>query len=356
MSTVQSIINDYWDRRARPYDAYQRHGLRFATDQAAWTRVFSQALPDEAAQILDVGTGSGYLAFLLTDLGRTVTATDLSAGMLQTAAQHAESRAQQDLDNPSFRLGDAIDPDFPPERFDAIVNRYVMWTLRDPVTALLNWKKLLRPGGVIAVVDAPWFPHGIEANTTEGFTEHYSGAVSDALPLAEARSIEETVSVFHQAGFDQVSVTALTEILALDQANGAAPGHHVQLQHLITAVKSPEVNDQFSHAEITREAVRQLEPQLDAWTSALTLCADPTRLRILVALHAAPEATVSQLSEATGATPNTVTQALRRLDDAGVAAVRQDGRHRRWRLTDQRIHHLLHHISAPHSPLHPSHS
>ena len=30
-------------------------------------------------------------------------------------------------------------------------------------------------------------------------------------------------------------------------------------------------------------------------------------------------------------------------------------RHRRWRLTDRRIHELLHHVAAPHSDLHPDH-
>lgn len=141
----------------------------------------------------------------------------------------------------------------------------------------------------------------------------------------------------------------------MDQAAGVAPGHHVQMQHIITATKASTVDGDNDHAIIAEEAVSHLEPELDLWTHAFAVCADPTRLKLLIALHAAPEATVSQLATAVEATPNAVTQALRKLHEAGVAEPRTHGRHRRWRLTDRHIHELLHHVAAPHSDLHPDH-
>ncbi|NWN87641.1 MAG: methyltransferase domain-containing protein [Micrococcaceae bacterium] len=355
MNSVQSQINRYWNHRARAYDAHQQRDDRLDADQAVWTRVLTQALPDDAKDVLDLGTGSGYLAFLLADLGYTVTATDLSEGMLAVAADRARERTGEHQPNPTFAVGDAVAPEFDPKSFDVITNRYVMWTLRDPLAALFNWKQLLRPGGQLLLVDAPWFPNGIEANTTDGFVEHYGGTVAEELPLAEARSIDDTVAIIRQAGFQQVTATPLTEVFTLDQATGVAPGHHVQMQHLITATKATTVDAGTDHGQIADEAVTHLEPELDFWTHAFAVCADPTRLKLLIALHAAPEATVSQLAEAVDSTPNAVTQALRKLHEAGVAEPRTHGRHRRWRLTDPRIHELLHHVAAPHSELHPDH-
>src|SRR5699024_6008450 len=135
---IQTNITRYWDGRARAYDAHQQRQDRHAADVAAWSRVLTHALNDDVVDVLDLGTGSGYLAFRLADLGYTVTATDLSAGMLEVAADHVKNRTGRA--NPTFKLGDAVAPAFAPEQFDAITNRYVMWTLRDPLEALLNWK------------------------------------------------------------------------------------------------------------------------------------------------------------------------------------------------------------------------
>lgn len=97
------------------------------------------------------------------------------------------------------------------------------------------------------------------------------------------------------------------------------------------------------------------QANLHEWVGTFGLFSDPTRLKILVAVHAAPGASVSELAVATGISPNTVTQALATLQDAGVVSARKDGRFRRWTLTDDAAHQVLHHMKAPHTPLHPDH-
>ena len=55
------------------------------------------------------------------------------------------------------------------------------------------------------------------------------------LPLALASSIEPTVAAIREAGFTDVVVRDLTEVLEADEHHGAAPGHRPRMQHLVTA-------------------------------------------------------------------------------------------------------------------------
>ncbi|AIY16817.1 methyltransferase domain-containing protein [Pimelobacter simplex] len=233
MSTnVQDNVDAYWTGRAPSYDDYQQRPERRALDQAAWAEVFSAALPPAPADVLDLGTGSGYVALLLAGLGYDVTATDMSEGMLARARAHA-ARADR---APDFRRGDAVAPDFADASFDAVTSRYLMWTLREPARALAAWRRLLRPGGVLTLVDSTWFPEGLDRDTSEDFVRLYDDGVRAALPLADAASIDATRDLVVAAGFADVTVTPLTGILELDRAHGVAPDHEVRLQFLVRAV------------------------------------------------------------------------------------------------------------------------
>lgn len=109
------------------------------------------------------------------------------------------------------------------------------------------------------------------------------------------------------------------------------------------------------HGRIGADAVAASEKNMPDWIDVFALCADATRMKILIAMHAAPDSSVSQLAAATSLGANTVTQALATLYKAGVVDVRADGRYRRWILTHPDVHRLLHQMQAPHSALHPEH-
>lgn len=238
---AQQKINHYWNQRAEKYHSFQVSTDRAIVDKQVWENIFRDAI-GQSQRVLDVGTGSGFVAHLLADAGYSVQGIDLSSEMIRIARAHVvpEQRDQHSaLDSSggsaSFSLGDALDPPFMPQSFDAVVSRYVMWTLREPTEAMRNWARLLVPGGRLAVVDAPWFPDGIDENPTEHFAEIYDSQVREALPLAERVSIESTVEVIKNAGFDDVQFRPLNEIYELDQKLGTVPGHQPTLQYLITA-------------------------------------------------------------------------------------------------------------------------
>ncbi len=229
-TTLQARIDDYWDHRARVYDEAQHRDGRVAVDRDLWGRVWSDALPPAPARVLDLGTGSGHAAFVLADLGYDVTGVDSSAGMLDIARSRAAGAKGA---RPIFVLGDAVDPPVD-GGYDAVVSRYLMWTLREPLTALQRWRRLLRPGGVLAVVevvDSTWFDAGIEGSPSE-FIASYADVIDD-LPLAAADSITATAEVVAAARFTGVTTTPLTEVLGVDQRLGVAPGHRPRLQYLV---------------------------------------------------------------------------------------------------------------------------
>ncbi|WP_433533147.1 class I SAM-dependent methyltransferase [Micromonospora sp. CA-263727] len=227
--TAQDRINAYWTGRAPSYDEYQQRPDRLAADQRAWSDIWARALPAAPLDVLDVGTGTGQVAMVLAGLGHRVTGIDLSEGMLAQARRHAAAMAG----GPVITSGDAVHPDFPAASFDAVTSRYLMWTLREPETAVANWVRLLRPGGTVAVVDSTWFPSGLD-DASENFADHYDSQVRAVLPLAAATSIDQTVAVLEQAGLTAVTVTPLTSIFELDRQFGVAPSHEHQMQFLIS--------------------------------------------------------------------------------------------------------------------------
>lgn len=224
--SVQEHLDEYWTTRARDYDAYQLEQRRWDDNWAVWSRVWREALGPEPLDVLDVGTGSGYVARVIAGLpeGHRVVGVDLSDGMLEIAREHAVEDGNGD--RLRFEPGDAVDPPLPAGSVDAVVSRYLMWTLREPVEAARRWRRLLRPGGLVAAVDGLWH--------TGAMGRTYPDDVQDALPLADATSIEQTAQVLRDAGLREVSITPLTEVFELDRRYGVAPGHELVQQYLIT--------------------------------------------------------------------------------------------------------------------------
>jgi SAM-dependent methyltransferase len=252
---IQSALDAYWTGRAGNYHAHQTTGLRAQFDRDLWAAVAARALAPVAAattgplNVLDVGTGSGYLAWLLADLGHRVTGIDTADGMLiAAAAAHPADPAAHfpGWRAPRFRRGDAhtLPTDLAHSgTFDAVVSRYVLWTLPDPVAALTAWADALTPGGIIAAIDATWYPNGINpdlqvpsADGPDAFVNTYLPHLSD-LPLATAETPDAYVDAFHAAGLTNVTCTPLPQVAHLDRLFGVAPGHESRPHFVITGAK-----------------------------------------------------------------------------------------------------------------------
>ena len=102
--------------------------------------------------MLDVGAGAGdstvVAAQRVGPAGR-VLATDVSASMLEAAAELAR---QQGLDNVDTRVVDAQRLDLAPDSFDAAVSRNCLMLIPDYRQALTGIRRVLKPGGRFAAI------------------------------------------------------------------------------------------------------------------------------------------------------------------------------------------------------------
>lgn len=106
-------------------------------------------------RILDVGSGSGDVAFLAADLvgdKGAVVGVDKAPAAIVAARRRADARS---LNNVSFRDGDPAEMAFE-ERFDAVVGRYVLLFQADAALMLRRLARFLSPGGVIVFHEPDW--------------------------------------------------------------------------------------------------------------------------------------------------------------------------------------------------------
>lgn len=211
---VQEQINAYWNWRSATYDHQPGHGVHMsAAERSAWISTLKRLLPAPPSVVLDVGTGTGFLAFLAAELGHIVTGIDLAEGMLA----QAQAMVSTIDHSPVFQLGDAVAPDFPPASFDVVMSRHVLWTLRDPSRAFRNWLRLLKPGGRVVAIDSFWFdpeqPQEIDdENVRKQWMQYYSPQIQEALPHFALNNHAPLVEDMKAAGFQNISVELLTEI------------------------------------------------------------------------------------------------------------------------------------------------
>jgi ubiquinone/menaquinone biosynthesis C-methylase UbiE len=102
---------------------------------------------------LDVGCGPGNITAELAKRvgGGKVVGIDLSKEVIEAAKLDFVSSA---IDNLSFEVGDVYGLDFADEEFDVVYAHQVLQHLGEPVAALIEMRRVLKPGGLLAVRDA----------------------------------------------------------------------------------------------------------------------------------------------------------------------------------------------------------
>jgi SAM-dependent methyltransferase len=161
-------------------DAEHERLIRQARRLAPVTeRFFREAGIESGQRVLDLGAGVGDVAMLAANIvGSTgkIVAIERDSRTINRARSRA---AEAGLHNIDFVQTD-IEKYSADSSFDALVGRYVLQFLSDPVTTLRSIVALVRPGGIVAFQEGSWAPFL---------------ALSSHLPLWSA-----AVSLLHEAG------------------------------------------------------------------------------------------------------------------------------------------------------------
>lgn len=230
-------INTYWSRRADEFSDARRLDLDGPL-RAVWTDIIRSYLPEKRpVRALDLGTGAGFFAFMLADLGCEVTGIDYSEDMVAHVRQNARELGYGGI---RFLQMDAQHMSFEDASFDFIFTRNVTWTLPDPASAYGEMCRILAPGGRLLNGDANYGAQFREADRTGETERQYRerpeseyaypatglsmirerNDIADKLYISDTRRPQWDVDVLLRNGMSRISIDMEAANLVYPEKDG----------------------------------------------------------------------------------------------------------------------------------------
>lgn len=183
-----------------------------AMGQPVTDALVEYARPVTGMQVVDLASGTGEPAISLASrVGEQgqVTAIDLSEGLLEIAKHRAQARG---LKNFTAQMADAHRLPFPENSFDLATSRFGVMFFRDPVAALQELRRVLRPGARACFLAWGPFAQPYWQSTMGVVQQHVGGPLlkSDGpnpFKFAEPSSLS---AILRSAGFQAVKEEART--------------------------------------------------------------------------------------------------------------------------------------------------
>ena len=210
---IKDAIRKSWDLSSVMYDNCPGHGIGTDEEKFAWKQELSRNLPESPQKVLDVGCGTGVMGLLFAEMGHQVTGIDLSEGMMAKAREKAYAQKLP----VELKIGDAEHLAFNDESFDVVVNRHLLWTLPHPEIALVEWRRVLKKGGVILIIDGVWKDRSIliraKRMLSDGLAKifghthggHYDKELRSHFPYDWGVPKETMITDLEHAGFTVIS-------------------------------------------------------------------------------------------------------------------------------------------------------
>ncbi len=159
-SEYRSASVERWEHAARGWGEHRSVFQAAARPVSGW--LVDAIEPQPGHRVLELAAGPGDTGLLAAELiapGGTLISTDAAQAMVDLARARA---AELGIDNAEFRTMDAEWIDLPTASVDAVIARWGYMLLADPATALRETRRVLRPGGRVALAawtdprDNPW--------------------------------------------------------------------------------------------------------------------------------------------------------------------------------------------------------
>ena len=246
----------YWGQASNRFSNNIRKNLQ-RDDRNIWRDLIIENAPQgETIKILDIGTGPGFFAIILSQAGYDVTGIDITEEMIRKAEENAEREGV----HPRFMVMDSHHLDFPDETFDLIINRNVTWTLYEPETAYRDWKRVLKPNGKLIVFDGEWYMNFFDdekyAKMKSGLREYRRkyGPLPETfamnkiedywtkLPLIGVKRPEWDKAVLRKIGFKQIeTIEDISDTVSKIEADRLLYG--IAPMFMIIAVKATQAEE-----------------------------------------------------------------------------------------------------------------
>ena len=218
------------------------------------------------AAILDVGCGPGTITIDLARRVRPGQVIGIDASS-DVVAQAAGLAASEGVANVEFRVGDAYSLEFEDATFDVVHAHQVLQHLRRPVDALREFRRVLKPGGVVAVRDVDY--GGVIWNPPSAGLTRWLELYHDvhAWNGGEADAGRHLKSWAREAGFTDLEASASTWVfstaLERDWWGGSWAERATQSQFAAHAIESGHSNPE----ELRRVAAawREWAADDDGW-------------------------------------------------------------------------------------------
>lgn len=268
LDELRERSRESWERAA---EGWARQAQRLQ----GWSAPVSQWLidaihPQPGHRVLELAAGPGETGFLAAELirpGGTLICTDQAEGMLEVA----RARAQQlGLDNVEFKLLNAEWIDAELASLDGVLCRWGYMLMADPAAALRETRRVLRPGGrlALAVWDRPdRNPWAIMTPIELVARGHMPAPEPQAPGMFALADHDRLEGLLAEAGFTEIEIDAVALEQRHDsfdamwevQRDCAAP-----IAAVLTALPAEEL-------AAVREAVRERYAPFTADDGSLTL-------------------------------------------------------------------------------------
>lgn len=147
-----SRIENYWSKRSDDFYNLRISELN-SSKREYWLDIITSVMPKKSnLKILDVGTGTGFFAILMTSLGHEVTGIDLSPSMIENSKKTSKHLGYS-ID---FKVMNAQELNFRDEYFDIVISRNLTWTLPNVKKAYEEWYRVLKYDGLLLNFDADY--------------------------------------------------------------------------------------------------------------------------------------------------------------------------------------------------------
>ncbi len=202
--------HERWSRSAKGWGARRGELQRIA--QGVSLRMLELVAPQPGQRILELAAGPGDTGLLAAELvapGGGVILSDFAEPMVEVARGRATEVGARNVE---FRIIDAESIDLPTAAVDGVLCRWGYMLMADPAAALQETRRVLRPGGRVALAawDAPelnrWASSLVRELIARGLAQPPEPDTPGMFAFAAAGRIEGLLT---DAGFDEIAVEGL---------------------------------------------------------------------------------------------------------------------------------------------------